>query len=69
MLIGSILIIAGILAIIFRKTIVKQRIDFNKYQFNAKYSSFDIKYGEYIAIVIGILVIIFGLLGLVGIVK
>lgn len=69
MLIGLALILVGIVAIILRKAIVKERAAFNKFNFGTKYSPSDFKYGEVIGIIVGILFIIFGLLIVLGIVQ
>jgi hypothetical protein len=66
---GLVSISVGILAILCRKLIVRQRAAFNKYQFGAKYSALDLKYGEVIGFVVGVLFILFGLLAVLGVIK
>lgn len=65
---GLLFVAVGAAAILLRKVIVRQRAAFNKYQFGAKYSSFDLKYGELIGLIVGILFIVFGLLAVFGVI-
>jgi hypothetical protein len=68
MVINLIIILAGILVISFRKQLLVSRAAWEKENFSIKLGPRDIKFGEILAIVIGVISIVFGLLGVFGIV-
>ena len=68
MLTNIVIVIFGIFLIVFRKSILRQQDRMNRNVFKMKYSSAQLKLGEIIGLVIGIVVVMFGVLGLLGVV-
>jgi hypothetical protein len=66
--IGLILVLAGCATIIFRKSFVKDSIDFQNKRFGFHFGKSEIKAGQRVAPFLGIALIIMGFLYLLGIV-